>query len=252
MKNLLFLFLLVFFNVSFADELSSESKENNSIFQFEYKKENIFPNKITNYNISNDKLLDLSNSMSATLQLVLFDKSKLIDSAINQQDLIIDAEDLNKKVNEYFTPKLIEKKIKKRNKSGKLVEITQKEESEKTEGILLITKYFFVGKDKPYEIKNEDEDLKEQVYKESQCNNGVCLAHIILGINLFDDEYNLKNLDIKDFEKTLNKHDNIVLNADYNLAKNSILKVYYFYGINGSILPSNKLLIKKLIKDSQR
>ena len=37
MKNLLFLFLLVFFNVSFADELSSESKEN------------IFPNKITNY-----------------------------------------------------------------------------------------------------------------------------------------------------------------------------------------------------------
>ena len=251
MKKLLLL-LLFLTNVSFADELSSESKENNSIFQIENKKEEIFPNKITNYNISNEKLVEQSDSMSATLQLVLFDKSKLIDSAINQQDLIRDAEDLNKKVNEHFTPKLIEKKIKKRNKIGKLVEITQKEESEKTEGILLITKYFFVGKDKPYEITNEDEELKEQVYKESRCHDGICLAHIILGINLFDDELNIKNLNIKDFEQTLNKNDNIMLRSDYNLVNNSILKIYYFYGLNGSILPSNKSVIKKIIKDSQK
>lgn len=253
MKNLLFSFLLLF-NISmcFAEEhINKENDTSISIFQLNEKKDNIFPNKIKNYNLSEDKLLELSNEKSATLQLILFDKNQLNISAINQNDLIIDTEDLNKKVNEYFTPKIIENKIKKKNKKGKLIEIIQKEESEKTQGILLITKYFFIGKDKPYEINNEDSDLKEQIYKESQCNDGICLAHIILGINLFDDEFNIKNLDIKDFSKTLNKNDNIMIKSNYNEAENSILKVYYFYGLNGSILPNNKLVIKKLIKDSK-
>lgn len=143
------------------------------------------------------------------------------------------------------------KKIKKRNKSGKLVEITQKE-SEKTEGILLITENIFVGKDKPYEIINEDEELKEQVYKESRCHDGICLAHIILGVNLFDDELNIKNLNIKDFEQTLNKNDNIILKLIIIRVNNSILKIYYFYGFKWKYITCEQISYKKIIKDSQK
>lgn len=236
----------------FAEEqINKENDTSISIFQLNEKKDNIFPDKIKNYNLSEDKLLELSNTKSATLQLILFDKSQLNTSAINQNDLNLDTEDLTQKINEYFTPKIIENKVKKKNKKGKLVEIIKKEESEKTQGFLLVTKYFFVGKDKPYEIKNDD-DLREQIYKESQCNDGICLAHIILGINLFDEELNIKNLDIKDFAKSLNKSDNLIIKSNYNETENSILKVYYFYGLNGSILPNNKLVIKKIIKDSQK
>jgi len=42
MKNLLFLFLLVFFNVSFADELSSESKKIIQYFNLNIKKKIFF------------------------------------------------------------------------------------------------------------------------------------------------------------------------------------------------------------------
>lgn len=193
-----------------------------------------FPESIENY--------QKKDSNETTLQLVLFDTNKLKNMQLSQQDLIEDANDLSNKIKMFFNQEYNVKKVKV-DKSTK-----------KNQGFLLITKYIFLGKDKPYTlIDNEDnEDLKKQVYKESQCQDGVCTSHIIMGINYFDTNYKIKPLDVKSFSKVLETKDDKYIKGNYNNSQEGVVKIYYFYGINGSILPKDKQIIKNMIIMSKK
>lgn len=209
-----------------------------------------FPKDIERYQKYDD--LSLENKKTQ-LQLVLFDKDLFKKLSLNNNDLILDAQDLNKKVSDFFKP-IIEKVIQEKNKKGKKITKTISEEKETIKGFLLITKYIFLGKDKPYKIENNEDniDLNNQIYKESQCSEGICVSHIIMGINYFDESLNIKALDIHDFTKKVAFKETSIIHGNYETSQEGILKIYYFYGINGSILEQDKKSIKKLIQESQK
>lgn len=208
-----------------------------------------FPKDIKNY-VKIEEVL--KNSKNTTLQLVLFDKQKFDKLLLDNNDLINDVEDLNMKIINYFKLKESEKTIK--DQKIKKSKNQKKQIEENSKGYLLITKYFFLGKDKPYELdKNEDNmDLDSQIYKESKCNEGVCIAHIIMGINYFDTKLNIKPLDIDEFSTHISNKEEIIIRGNYEKSQEGVLKVYYIYGINGLILPKEKSLIKNMIEKSQK
>lgn len=205
-----------------------------------------FPDNIHNY----QKKENIGNQ--TTLQLVLFDKQKFQKLNLSQEDLVLDSDDLTNKISDYFKPIMIDKTIQEKTKKGKKITKTIKEEkSEK--GYLLITKYVFLSKDNPYQLEvNEDnEDLQQQLNKVSQCKEGICTSHIIMGINYFDIDLKIKPLDIKAFTEKLSTKDEKMIRANKN-SETGILKIYYFYGINGTLLPQNKEIIKNLVQESKK
>lgn len=246
MKKTLFLLLLIFLNSGCAQNKINPVSEAVSIKKF--------PKDIVNYQKLEDSIL--GNSNKTYLQLVLFNRKKLEQLSLNNDDLVNDAEELNVKVNDYFKNLLVEKAPSKKNKKGRIVNKKVVVEKELSKGYLLITKYFFLGKNKPYQLNEKDnidnEDLQIQIAKEAQCNKGVCINHIIMGINYFDENLKIKPLDIQDFSNKLYSKEEIQIHSNYDKSKEGILKIYYFYGVNGLILPIDKPSIKKIIEESQR
>lgn len=210
-----------------------------------------FPRDIENHHKNDDFSIE---NKKTQLQLVLFDKSSLNYMAIKHEDLIKDAQDLNQKVFDYFKPIVIERTIQEKNKKGKKITKTIIDEKEAPKGYLLLTKYFFLGKDKPYSLENKPEykELHDQVYKEAYCNEGICISHIIMGINYFNESFELQSMDIKKFSNSITFKNPSIIHGNYELSQEGVLKIYYFYGINGSILPNDKNVIKKLIEESQK
>lgn len=196
-----------------------------------------FPQSIVNY--------QKQSSNETTLQLVLFDKQTLQKMHLNTQDLIDDANDLTEKINVFFKSNVSE---------GEKNSKKQLKNSDKPAGYLLITKYIFLGKDKPYTYLDteENEDLKKQVYNMSECKEGVCTTHIIMGINYFDVDYKIKPLDLKSFAKKIEGKDEKRIRGDYSVSEEGVLKIYYFYGINGQNLPKDKQIIKNMIIMSKK
>ena len=234
-----------------VSEINSEKKilKESPSERLELKKElvlqeNIFPSKIKDYGVENKK---------SNLKFILFKKDKLSFFALNNQDLIDGSNQLNEKIIDYFKPKMIEKIEKKKQKNGKIVDIVKKELSSPEKGILLISKYFFISKDKPYKLNQEDfdDDLQEQVNKDSICNGGTCITSIIMGINFFDEKLNIKPLDIKDFSQNIASKDNFLIHADYEKTQNGIFVLYYFYEINGAVLNKDKNNLQKILNISR-
>lgn len=229
MKKLLFTTFLVLSIPSFAQNILT------------------FPDNIHNY----QKKEGVENQ--TTLQLVLFDKQTFRKLNLNQEDLVLDSDDLTNKISDYFKPVMVNKTVQEKTKKGKkITKVIQEEKVEK--GYLLITKYIFLGKDKYYQLEvNEDnEDLQQQLNKDSQCKDGICTSHIIMGINYFDTEFKIKPLDIKSFIDKLSSKDGKMIRADYQSSEAGILKIYYFYGINGTLLPQNKSIIKNMVQESKK
>lgn len=218
MNKLLLIVLLCLGNTAFAEKTKK------------------FPQDISGYHKNMQQSVE--RPTNATIELILFDKKKMDVLSLNNQDLINDTEKLTGSIVDFFKTDEFEKVI---------------DEKEKNKGYLLISKYFFVGKQKPFKIesKADMEKLQSKIEEQSQCKKGFCVSQLIMGINYFNEDLTLKNLDIKSFTEKLKKEDFKFIKVNKKNAKEGVVRVLYFYGINGSVLPKDKNSIKKMIEISR-
>lgn len=207
-----------------------------------------FPDKIKGYN---------KKSNQTHLSYVFLNKQKMRNLSLDQLTLVEDADNLSQKVVKYFDSQNQDSN-KKNNNS---LSISSKNKDIKplkyNSGYLLITKMFFVGKERPYNIEKftQDEEIEhfaKEVIQNADCSDKICVTNIITGINYYDANYQLKEFDVKEFIKKISIPDNKTVKGVYSFAEEGMLKVYYFYSIGEIDFPKNKEIIKKMIIDSKK